>query len=649
MSLYGMGVAEKILQKHLLEGKLIPGKEIGLKIDQTLTQDATGTLVYLQFEALGVKQVKTELSLSYIDHNTIQDGFENADDHKYLKDVAQHYGIFYSKAGNGICHQVHLERFAVPGKTLLGSDSHTPTAGGMGMLAIGAGGLDVALAMAGEPFYFICPHIWKINLLGKLSPWVSAKDVILKILQILTTKGNVGKIIEYGGNGLKSLSIPERATIANMGAELGVTTSVFPSDEITRKFLKAQAREDVWEEVVPDRNAQYERVIEINLEKIVPLVAKPHSPDNVSSVGEVEGRKVEQVIIGSCTNSSYFDLMLAAYMLEDKKVHPEVSFVIAPGSRQVLKMLADNGALSTFIRAGARITEAVCGFCIGNSQAPETNGVSLRTNNRNFKGRSGTKSAYVYLVSPQTAVASALRGVITDPRRLGLDYPKISLPERFEVDDSLILPPSKKQKNIPIYRGPNIGKLPRNVALPDKISGQIMIKVGDKITTDHITPAGKRLKYRSNISRYAQYVFEEVDSSFSSRCLENKQKGKDNFILAGESYGQGSSREHAALCPMYLGVRAIIAKSFERIHRANLINYGILPLNFVNPQDYDKIESGDEVEISQTRNSLLVGKNILLKNKSKDFEVELTYNLSEREKQILLAGGVLNYFREKKR
>lgn len=642
------GVVEKVLRGHLIKGELVPGKKIGLKIDQTLTQDATGTITYLQFEALRTARVKTELSVSYIDHNTIQDGFENADDHKYLQSVARRYGIFYSKAGNGICHQVHLERFAIPGKSLLGSDSHTCMAGGIGMLAIGAGGLDVALAMAGEPFYITCPRILKINLRGELSPWVSAKDVILRILQMFTTKGNVDTVIEYEGDGLKDLSVPERATIANMGAELGITTSVFPSDEITRKFLKAQAREDEWREIKPDKDAQYEKEVEINLREIVPLVAQPHSPDNVCSVEEICGKKVDQVIIGSCTNSSYLDLMIAARMLEGKKVHPDVSFVIAPGSKQVLKMIADNGALSTFISAGARIAEVACGFCIGNSQAPRTEGVSLRTSNRNFKGRSGTKSAQVYLVSPQTAVASALQGVITDPRGLGVNYPRLALPEKFEIDDSLILPPLKNWRDIYIYRGPNIKDLPENTSLPDKLSGKIVIKVRDKITTDHIMPAGPRLKYRSNIPKYAQYVFEEVDSSFSRRCLENKQKGKANFILGGESYGQGSSREHAALCPMYLGVKAVIVKSFERIHQANLINYGVLPLTFVNSLEYDKINPNDEVEITQIRNSLLKGKELILKDKSKGIQVKLTYNLTLREKNILLAGGMLNYIREEK-
>lgn len=644
-----MGVAEKILREHILEGEFAPGEEIGLKIDQTLTHDATGTLAYLQFETLGVDRVKTELSLSYVDHNTIQDGFENVDDHRYLRSIAQRYGIFYSKAGNGICHQVHLERFAAPGKTLLGADSHTPTAGGMGMLAVGAGGLDVALAMAGEPFYIICPRIWRINLEGKLLPWVSAKDAILKILQMFTSKGNVGIMIEYGGDGLKSLSVSERATITNMGAELGVTTSIFPSDEITKKFLEAQSRGDTWKEILPDKNAQYHRTIQINLKDIIPLIAKPHSPDNVSSVEEVEGKKVDQVVIGSCTNSSYLDLMLAARMLEGRKVHPEVSLAIAPGSRQVLKMIADNGALFTLISAGARIAENACGFCIGNSQAPGTNQVSLRTNNRNFKGRSGTDSAQVYLASPQTAVASALLGVITDPRHLELDYPRFSLPERFEIDDSLILPPLplEEQKNTEIFYGPNIGKPSRNVALSDELSGKITIKLGDKVTTDQIMPAGKKLKYRSNIPKYAQYVLEGVDPSFSRRCLENKKNKGDNIILAGESYGQGSSREHAALCPMYLGVKAIIAKSFERIHQANLINYGILPLVFVNPQDYDKIESDNKVEITQIRKSILSEKNLILRNKSKNLNIELTYNLTAREKKILLAGGALNYAREK--
>lgn len=638
----GKNIVYKILESHLIEGELRPGSEIAIKVDQTLTQDATGTMTYLQLEAMGVPRVKTELSVSYVDHNTLQDGFENADDHRYLQTVAAKYGIYYSKAGNGICHQVHLERFGRPGKTLLGSDSHTPTAGGIGMLAIGAGGLDVAVAMAGGPFYLACPRVIKVNLTGRLKPWVAAKDVILAILEKLTTKGNVGFVIEYDGEGVKTLSVPERATITNMGAELGVTSSIFPSDEITKAFLKAQRRKDQWIELLPDVDADYEKIIELNLENLEPRVAKPHSPDNIALVRDVAGTKVDQVMVGSCTNSSYRDLMIVASMLKGRSIHSDVSFGVAPGSRQVLEMIAKNGALADIIASGARILESTCGFCIGAGQAPRSDAVSVRTSNRNFEGRSGTKSARVFLSSPETATAAALKGEFIDPRDLGILYPKIEMPEEFWIDDSMILPPSSIPEEIIVFRGPNIGPPPRGEALPETITGVVAIKVGDKITTDHIMPAGSRLKYRSNISKYAEFVFEGVDSTFAKRALENKKAGLHNIIVAGASYGQGSSREHAAICPMYLGVRAVIAKSFERIHAANLINFGILPLTFANEQDYDAINSGDRIEIDDLRTTLEFGLDVPLANKTTGRNIVLKYSLSLRQKRILLAGGMLN-------
>jgi aconitate hydratase len=643
----GKSITQKIIQKHLVEGKFEPGKEIAIKIDQTLTQDATGTMAYLQFEAMGLSKVKTELSVSYIDHNTIQVGFENADDHRYLQSVAAKYGILLSRAGNGICHQVHLERFGKPGKTLLGSDSHTPTAGGLGMIAIGAGGLDIAVAMGGEPFYLTCPKVTKINLKGKLKPWVSAKDVVLKVLESFTTKGNVGTVFEYGGEGTKSLSVPERATITNMGAECGVTTSVFPSDETTKQFLKAQGREQDWTEVKADPDAEYDRVVDIDLSEIVPLVAYPHSPGNIKTVKELSGMQVNQVCIGSCTNSSYKDLMTVAKILKGKKVHPSVSFVISPGSKQVIENLAKEGALADLYSTGARITEPVCGFCIGNSQSPQTEAVSIRTSNRNFFGRSGTKDANLYLTSPETAAASLLKGKMTDPRDLGIDYPSVEMPERFYVDDSMILLPSKTPDEVKIYRGPNIGEPPTNSPMPADISGVVTIKVGDKITTDHIIPAGSRMKYRSNVPKYSEFVFEIVDDTFYTRASEIRDNGKHNIIVGGLSYGQGSSREHAALCPMFLGVKAVIAKSFERIHSANLINFGIIPLTFKTESDYDQIDSGDELEIPEIRKVLSENKPLIVKNLTKGKQFEVTYELSERQKNILLAGGMLSYIKNK--
>lgn len=641
----GKNLVYKILEAHLAEGKLDAGTEVAIRIDQTLTQDATGTMAYLQFEAMGVPRVKTELSVSYVDHNTLQDGFENADDHEYLQTVASKYGIYYSKAGNGICHQVHLERFGRPGRTLLGSDSHTPTGGGLGMIAIGAGGLDVAVAMGGGPFYLTCPKVARVNLTGRLRPWVSAKDVILSILRMLTTKGNVGTVLEYAGEGVKTLSVPERATITNMGAELGVTTSVFPSDEITRAFLKAQKREADWAALSADDDASYDRVIDLDLGSIEPLMAKPHSPDNIGTVKELSGTKVDQVMVGSCTNSSYRDLMIVASMLKGRKVSPHVSFGIAPGSRQVLEMIAKNGALADIIASGARILESTCGFCIGAGQAPKTEAVSIRTSNRNFEGRSGTKSAKVYLASPESAVAAALTGGITDPRDLGIAYPKIGIPGEIWIDDAMILRPAEDPAAVTVYRGPNIGDPPVVDGLPEAIKGVVAIKVGNKITTDHIMPAGSRLKYRSNIPKYAEFVFEGLDFAFSKKALENKKSGIHNVIIAGASYGQGSSREHAAICPMYLGVRAVIAKSFERIHAANLINFGILPLIFANEADYDAIGAHDKIEIGGIKTSLVNGADLALKDTTNGKTVALRYSLSSRQRDILLAGGMLNYTR----
>ena len=638
----GQNLVEKILTNHLKEGELVPGNEVGIRIDQTLTQDATGTMAYLQFESIGTSAVKTDLSVSYVDHNTVQVGFENADDHRYLKSVAEKFGIIYSRAGNGICHQVHLERFGKPGTTLLGSDSHTPTGGGVGQIAIGAGGLDIAVAMGGGLFYLTAPKVYKVNLIGKLNPWVSAKDVILKMLELLTTKGNVGVMLEYAGEGVKTLSVPERATITNMGAEMGVTTSVFPSDEETLKFLKAQSREDDWVGLKADDDAKYEKVIDLNLSEVEPMTACPHSPGNVKKVTELKGTKVNQVCIGSCTNSSYKDLVTVAKIWKGKKINSDTSVGIAPGSRQVLLQLTKEGYLNDMLSAGARLLESACGFCIGNSFSPNSNAVSLRTSNRNFEGRSGTKDALVYLVSPETAAVSALAGEFVDPRTSPDDCPNLEMPQQYLIDDSMFVYPSDDNSKIQILRGPNIGDPPRNSALPENIVGEIMIKVGDKITTDHIMPAGARLKYRSNVPKYSEFVFENVDSTFPKRCLENKTKKIDNIIIAGESYGQGSSREHAALCPMYLGVKAVIAKSFERIHSANLINFGIVPFTFKKSGDYEKINQDDKIEINGLKNSIKEGKSIKLINKTNGDEFELDYNLSDRQRKIVLAGGLLN-------
>lgn len=644
----GLTVAQKILKEHLVDGSLTEGDEIGIKIDQTLTQDATGTMADLQFEQMGTPRVKTEVSVSYIDHKTIQMGFEDADDHTYLQTFAKKYGLYLSKAGNGICHQVHVERFGKPGKTLLGSDSHTPTGGGIGMIAIGAGGLDVASAMAGMPFYMPRPKIVGIKLTGKLNPWVSAKDIILKVLQILTTKGNVGWIAEYFGDGVKHLSVPERATITNMGAELGVTTSVFPSDETTRFFLKAQKREKDWIPLEADPDAVYDKVIDINLNELEPMIAQPHSPDNVVRVRDVEGTPADQVMVGSCTNSSYKDGKILAEILKGKVANENVSFGYAPGSKQVLRMLADEGELSHIVAAGARILESACGFCIGAGQAPRNNAVSIRTNNRNFFGRSGTTTAKIYLVSPETAAACALTGKITDPRDLeklfGVQYPKVDVPSEFTIDDSLIIPLANELEvsKVELYKGPNIVDPPGGSSMPADLIGEVAGKFGDKITTDDIMPAGDLLKYRSNVPKYAEYVFVKRDPSFAQRCLENKKMGIHNIIVGGDSYGQGSSREHAALCPMYLGVKSVIAKAIERIHRANLINFGILPLTFKNTDDYEKIDQGDRVKLPNIRKALIENKGeVMLYNETKGISIPLTYHLTDREIKTILAGGTM--------
>jgi len=646
----GKGIVQKILEKHIVEGKWEPGKEIAIKIDQTLTQDATGTMAYLQFEAMGVPKVRTDLSVSYVDHNTVQIGFENADDHKYLQSVAAKYGIVYSRAGNGICHQVNLERFGKPGRTLLGSDSHTPTGGGIGMVAIGAGGLDVAVAMAGGPFYLTCPKVIKVNLKGKLQPWCSAKDVVLKMLEIFTTKGNVGCVFEYGGEGVKTLSVPERATITNMGAECGVTTSVFPSDETTKEFLKAQGREKDWTELKPDTDAEYWKEIDLDLSEIIPLTAFPHSPGNTKTVKELEGMEVDQVCLGSCTNSSYKDLMTVAKIVEGKVAHPNVSFVVAPGSRQVIQNIERDGGLINLITAGARIAESACGFCIGNSQSPNTEAVSLRTSNRNFLGRSGTKSANAYLVSPETAAAAVITGKMTDPRdleKMGIKYPNVQMPKQFYIDDSMFIYPPEKTSDIKIYRGPNIGNPPASLPMPKDIKGEITIKVEDQITTDHIIPAGSKMKYRSNVPKYSEFLFEVVDENFYDRAKNIRDSGKHNIFVAGLSYGQGSSREHAALCPMFMGTKAVIAKSFERIHTANLINFGIVPLTFKDEKDYEKVEQGDDIEIPNIKEIIGKGGALKVVNKTQGTEFEVEYNLSNRQKEIVLAGGTLAYMKNK--
>lgn len=641
----GLTLAQKLIKAHLVEGEMIPGKEIGLRIDQTLTQDATGTMAYLEFEAMGVNRVKTEKSVAYIDHNTLQTGFENADDHRYIQTVTKKHGIYFSRPGNGICHQVHLERFGIPGKTLIGSDSHTPTGGGICMLAMGAGGLDVAVAMGGGTYYIPMPKMTRINLHGYLKPWVSAKDIILEVLRIMSVKGGVGKIIEYGGDGVKTLSVPERATITNMGAELGATTSIFPSDEITLAFLKAQGREKDWTEILPDSDAVYDEVIDIDLCSLEPMAACPHMPDNVKTTEEIGKIKVDQVAIGSCTNSSYVDMMKVAAILKGKTVCPTVSLCIAPGSKQVLNMLALNGALSDMINAGARILESACGPCIGMGQSPNSGGISLRTFNRNFEGRSGTKDAGIYLVSPEVAAASALTGYLTDPRDLG-EAPQVTMPEKFIVNDNMIEPPASEEEadSVEVLRGPNIKPFPKTEPLPREISAKAILKVGDNITTDHIMPAGaKILPYRSNIPHLSQYCFAVCDETFPERI---KKEGK-GIIIGGSNYGQGSSREHAALVPLYLGVKAVITKSFARIHVANLVNAGILPFTFKNEADYDKIDQLDELSLPNIREKLEKGEKITLVNNSKNEEYELdTSHLSDRQRAMLLCGGLLDYTRE---
>lgn len=643
----GKTLAEKILDAHIVDGEPKKGTEIGIRIDQTLTQDATGTMAYLEFEAMGVPRVKTERSVAYIDHNTLQSGFENADDHRFIGSVCKKHGIYFSRPGNGICHQVHLERFGKPGKTLIGSDSHTPTGGGIGMIAIGAGGMDVAVAMGGGAYYITYPKIVKVELTGKLQPWVAAKDVILEVLKRLSVKGGVGKIIEYCGEGVKTLSVPERATITNMGAELGATTSIFPSDEITREFLKAQGREEDYTPLSADADAdaEYDEVVEINLSELIPLAACPHSPDNVKSIKEIGKMKIDQVCIGSCTNSSLLDMLKVAHILKGKTVHPDVSLSIAPGSKQVLNMLAKNGALSILIDAGARILESACGPCIGMGQSPNSKGISLRTFNRNFEGRSGTKDGQIYLVSPETAAASALSGYLTDPRELG-DMPEFKIPEFFDVNDNMIVPPieADKMDTVEVLRGPNIKPFPVSEPLAQTIDAGCSLKVGDNITTDHIMPAGaKILPLRSNIPEISKHCFAVCDENFYKRALD---MGK-SIIVGGSNYGQGSSREHAALAPLYLGVKAVITKSFARIHMANLINAGILPLTFKNEADYDTISQGDELVIENVRDQIQNGNEITVLNKTtgKGFTALLT--VSDRQKDMLYAGGLLNYTKEK--
>ncbi len=640
----GLTLAQKIIKNHLVSGEMIAGQEIGIKIDQTLTQDATGTMAYLEFEAMGVPRVKTEKSVAYIDHNTLQSGFENADDHRFIGSVCKKHGIYFSRPGNGICHQVHLERFGVPGKTLIGSDSHTPTGGGIGMLAIGAGGMDVAVAMGGGTYYITCPKIVKVNLCGKLSPWVAAKDVILEVLRRLSVKGGVGKIIEYTGEGVKTLSVPERATITNMGAELGATTSIFPSDDTTREFLKAQKREADFTPLEADSDAVYDEVVEINLSELVPLAACPHSPDNVKSVAEIGEMKIDQVCIGSCTNSSLLDMLKVAYILKGKTVHPDVSLSIAPGSKQVLNMLAACGALSDMIDAGARILESACGPCIGMGQSPTSGGISLRTFHRTFEGRSGTKDGQIYLVSPELAAASALTGVFTDPRTLG-DMPNFELPEYFTINDNMVVPPIEEElmDTVEVLRGPNIKPFPVSDAMSDEIIAKCSLKVGDNITTDHIMPAGaKILPLRSNIPEISKYCFAVCDEKFHDRALE---LGK-SIIIGGSNYGQGSSREHAALAPLYLGVKAVIVKSFARIHMANLINAGIIPMTFANETDYDKIDQMDEFKMSNLKSAISSENELTVTNVTKGFDFKVKLDLSDRQRKMLIAGGLLNFTRE---
>ncbi|HAJ97116.1 MAG TPA: aconitate hydratase [Ruminococcus sp.] len=646
----GLTLTEKILRAHLVDGEPVKGQEIGIRIDQTLTQDATGTMAYLEFEAIGVPRVRTECSVAYIDHNTLQNGFMNMDDHRFIGSVAKKHGIYFSRPGNGICHQVHLERFGIPGKTLIGSDSHTPTGGGIGMIAIGAGGLDVAVAMGGGAYYITYPKVVKVNLTGKLSPWVAAKDVILEVLRRLSVKGGVGKVIEYVGEGVKTLSVPERATITNMGAELGATTSIFPSDEITKQFLEAQGRGEVWSEQKADPDAVYDEEVNINLSELVPLAACPHSPDNVKSVKEIEDEKggkmkIDQVCIGSCTNSSLLDMMKVAHILKGKTVHPDVSLAIAPGSKQVLNMMADMGLLSIMIDAGARILESACGPCIGMGQSPNSGGISLRTFNRNFLGRSGTKDGQIYLVSPELAAVSAINGYLTDPREIG-EMPEFVLPEKFTVHDNMVVAPAPESEmdSVEILRGPNIKPYPETTPLKESISAPVSLKVGDNITTDHIMPAGaKILPLRSNIPEISKHCFTVCDEEFPTRA---KELG-ESIIVGGSNYGQGSSREHAALAPLYLGIKAVLVKSFARIHRANLVNAGILPLTFVNENDYDAISQGDVLELADIRAKVEAGETeFTVLNKTTGKEIPVLCELTGRTKDIMLAGGLLDYTRE---
>ena len=639
----GLTIAQKIIRAHLLEGEMTPGSEIALRIDQTLTQDATGTMAYLEFETMGVDRVRTERSVAYIDHNTLQCGFENADDHRYIQSVAKKHGVWFSRPGNGICHQVHLERFGIPGKTLIGSDSHTPTGGGLCMLAFGAGGMDVAVAMGGGAYHIAMPKLFKVNLRGKLQPYVTAKDVSLEILRILSVKGGVGAIIEWGGEGVSTLSVPERATITNMGAELGATTSIFPSDEVTRAFLEAQGRGADYVPLSSDPDAQYDKIIDIDLSTLEPLIACPHSPDNVVPVREIAGTKVDQVCIGSCTNSSLLDMLKVAAILKGKQISPEVSLSISPGSKQVLRMLSECGALSDILQSGARVLECACGPCIGMGFSPNSAGVSLRTFNRNFEGRSGTADARVHLVSPETAAASALMGVITDPRTLGGEL-NVSLPERFTLDDSAVLAPASPEEaaNVEIVRGPNIKPFPACKPVEDELKAQLTLKVGDNITTDHIMPAGaKILPYRSNIPYLSKFCFGVCDADFPQRAIEAGQ----SIVVGGANYGQGSSREHAALVPLYLGVRAVVAKSFARIHVANLINAGILPLTFANPDDYDRLNQGDMLSLKGVFAGMENG-SVTLKNETTGEEIALNCQLTERQRAMLRAGGLLAYTRE---
>lgn len=637
----GLTLTEKIIKAHLLEGEMTPGNEIGIRIDQTLTQDSTGTMAYLQFEAMGIDRVQTDKSVAYIDHNMLQQGFENADDHKYIQTVTKKHGVYFSRPGNGICHQVHLERFGVPGGTLLGSDSHTPTNGGIGMLAIGAGGLDVAVAMGGGTYYVTMPEVVNVELVGSLKPYVAAKDIILEVLRILSVKGGVGRVIEYTGEGVKTLTVPERATITNMGAELGATTSVFPSDDITLEFLKAQNRAEVWKEIGPDKDAVYGQKITINLSDLEPLVAKPHSPDDVAKVSETTGIKVDQVAIGSCTNSSYMDLMKVAAILKGKTVHPDVSVVIAPGSKQVLTMIAKNGALADLIAAGARIIESGCGPCIGMGQAPASNANSVRTFNRNFKGRCGTDSASVYLVSPETAAVTALTGILTDPTTL-TETIEIEMPKTFITDDNMVVEPAKSSSEVEVVRGPNIKPFPLNTTLKE-LEGPALIKVEDNITTDHIMPSNAYLlPYRSNVPYLAEHCLVPCDPEFPARAKANG----GGIIIAGDNYGQGSSREHAALAPLQLGIKAVITKSFARIHKANLINSGIVPLVFENPSDYDTIDVMDQLQIENAKDQVTNSKEIIVLNKTKGLTYTTILDVSDRERTMLLYGGKINMIKE---